>query len=93
MKQLELHKYWRYWIYTFIILYSAGDNISHIDMANILLQCNREQLLDLRSAPRGTIFLNKETLSVLKEYNLLNYRGKRAGRPRAKTNTGIDLQI
>jgi hypothetical protein len=58
-------------------------------MANPLLQYNRAQLLDLRSAPRGKILPNKETLSILKDYNLLKYRGKRAGRPRTKSNAGI----
>jgi ribosome-interacting GTPase 1 len=54
-------------------------------------QYNREQLLDCRSVPRIYVLPNEETLSLLKKYGILKYRGKRAGHPRIKHNGGVYL--
>ena len=42
--------------------------------------------------PRQCIIPSDKTLTLLKMYNLLQYRGKRAGRPRIKSNAGDHYQ-
>ena len=66
------------------------DNNSPVDI--MVIHYNRSQLLSLYSPPGKSIKLNNQVLSTLKEYGILTYRGKRAGRPRTRvkdTNNGV----
>jgi hypothetical protein len=71
-------------------------NISPVvmDYQCTVSQYSRQQLLDLRFMPRRLSLPNKETLAVLKDCDILKYRGKRAGRPKVKcwsSNAGVRL--
>jgi len=57
------------------------------------IRYNRDQLLDLSAVSRNQTIPNKGTLTILKQYNLLKYRGARGGRDQElrvwDTNSGV----
>ena len=57
-----------------------------------IVQYNRDQLLDYRYVPRRNILPSHETLSLLKDLNLLQYRGKRSGQTRSKCRYGVNIE-
>ncbi len=60
-----------------------------------LIRYNRDHLLDLSAVSRNHTIPNKGTLTILKQYNLLKYRGTRGGRDQElrvwDTNSGVNL--
>lgn len=91
VKQSNIDKYWSY---TSLISPQVVNNSSPRTMPkpHTIIQYSREKLLDYRFGHSYSKTPNRETLSKLKEHNLLKYRGKRAGRLRIKSNAGVNFE-
>ena len=79
-------------VYTaFIQVLPLGIMAVHNDT---VIQYSREQLFNLRFTPRQLIVPINGVLTTFKQNNILKYRGKRAGAPRARirdTNKGVHM--
>jgi len=91
-KQLQCENKGRSTLVNTLIPNMAISNVMYMHCT--VRKYSSDQLLSWSSAPRKVSRLSNEVLARLKEYDILMYRGKRAGCPRARirdTSQGVNV--